>query len=67
MRTLIGLGEPHEGHVLVPRKEGGRYVEITTKSPTLSTQVIDSRPNDRMGISIAVRWCHKNPAFPAML
>jgi hypothetical protein len=30
MRARIGPGETHEGHVLVPRKEGGRYVEITT-------------------------------------
>jgi len=30
MRARIGAGECHEGHVLVPRKEGGRYVEITT-------------------------------------
>ena len=30
MRARIGAGETHEGHVLVPRKEGGRYVEITT-------------------------------------
>jgi hypothetical protein len=32
MRARIGAGETHEGHVLVPRKEGGRYVEITTNS-----------------------------------
>lgn len=30
MRARIGAGETHEGHVLVPRKEGGRFVEITT-------------------------------------
>lgn len=30
MRARVGAGETHEGHVLVPRKEGGRYVEITT-------------------------------------
>jgi hypothetical protein len=30
MRARIGVGETHHGHVLVPRKEGGRFVEITT-------------------------------------
>lgn len=30
MRARIGTGETHEGHVLVPRKEGGRYAEIAT-------------------------------------
>lgn len=30
MRARIGEGETHEGHVLVPRREGGRFVEITT-------------------------------------
>lgn len=30
MRARIGPGETHEGYVLVPRKEGGRYAEITT-------------------------------------
>jgi hypothetical protein len=30
MRARIGAGETHEGHVLVPRKEGGRFTEITT-------------------------------------
>lgn len=30
MRARIGPGETCEGHVLVPRKEGGRFVEINT-------------------------------------
>lgn len=30
MRARIGAGETLEGHVLVPRKERGRYVEMTT-------------------------------------
>lgn len=30
MRARIGAGETREGHVLVPRKEGGRYAEIVT-------------------------------------
>lgn len=30
MRARLEAGQTHEGHVLVPRKEGGRYVEITT-------------------------------------
>lgn len=30
MRARVGAGETCEGHVLVPRHEGGRYVEITT-------------------------------------
>lgn len=29
MRARIGAGETCEGHVLLPRREGGRYVEIT--------------------------------------
>lgn len=33
MRARIGAGETHEGHVLVPRKEGGRYIEITLSGP----------------------------------
>jgi hypothetical protein len=30
MRSRLEPGKTYEGHVLVPRKEGGRYVEITT-------------------------------------
>ena len=30
MRARLEPGSRHEGHVLVPRSEGGRYVEITT-------------------------------------
>jgi hypothetical protein len=30
MRARLEPGSIHEGHVLLPRREGGRYVEITT-------------------------------------
>lgn len=30
MRSRLESGSTHEGHVLVPRSEGGRFVEITT-------------------------------------